>query len=37
MIKQVEEATDEPPRQFQIEVITSRSQLLDGAVVLKFV
>ncbi|MDC1335898.1 hypothetical protein N8221_01390 [Flavobacteriaceae bacterium] len=28
-LKQVEEVTDEPPRQFQIEVITSRSQLSD--------
>ena len=26
-LKQVEEVTDEPPRQFQIEVIESRSQL----------
>ena len=31
-LKQVEEVTDEPPRQFQIEVITSRSQLLDKAI-----
>jgi len=28
-LKQVEEVTDEPPRQFQIEVITSRSQLSE--------
>ena len=28
-LKQVEEVTDEPPRQFQIEVITSRSQVSD--------
>ena len=28
-LRQVEEVTDEPPRQFQIEVITSRSQVLD--------
>ena len=26
-LRQIEEVTDEPPRQFQIEVITSRSQL----------
>tara|TARA_B110000858_G_scaffold157081_1_gene179703 strand:+ start:424 stop:693 length:270 start_codon:yes stop_codon:yes gene_type:complete len=31
-LKQVEEVTDEPPRQFQIEVITRRSQLLDKAI-----
>ena len=38
-LKQVEEVTDEPPRQFQIEVITSRSQVsdkeLDKAIVQK--
>ena len=28
-LKQVEEVTDEPPRQFQIEVIESRSQLSE--------
>ena len=28
-LRQIEEITDEPPRQFQIEVIESRSQLLD--------
>jgi hypothetical protein len=28
-LRQVEEVTDEPPRQFQIEVITSRSQLSE--------
>ena len=28
-LKQVEEIIDEPPRQFQIEVITSRSQLSE--------
>lgn len=28
-LKQIEEVTDEPPRQFQIEVITSRSQVSD--------
>ena len=29
-LKQVEEVIDEPPRQFQIEVITSRSQVKDN-------
>ena len=29
-LRQVEEVTDEPPRQFQIEVITSRSQVKDN-------
>ena len=29
-LKQVEEVTDEPPRQFQIEVITSRSQVSEN-------
>ena len=28
-LRQIEEVTDEPPRQFQIEVITSRSQLSE--------
>tara|TARA_R110002153_G_scaffold183979_1_gene337195 strand:- start:26 stop:313 length:288 start_codon:yes stop_codon:yes gene_type:complete len=31
-LKQVEDVTDEPQRQFQIEVITSRSQLSDKAI-----
>jgi len=31
-LKQVEEVTDEPPRQFQIEVITSRSQLSEKTI-----
>ena len=29
-LRQIEEVTDEPPRQFQIEVITSRSQVKDN-------
>lgn len=29
-LRQVEEVIDEPPRQFQIEVITSRSQVKDN-------
>jgi hypothetical protein len=28
-LRQIEEVIDEPPRQFQIEVITSRSQLSE--------
>ena len=29
-LRQIEEVTDEPPRQFQIEVITSRSQVSEN-------
>ena len=31
-LRQVEEVTDEPPRQFQIEVIESRSQLSEKTI-----